>query len=339
MTLKKLFAGSVLLALLSAADSAIAQTPQPIPTPQGQTQPTPAAPTPPPSFAPQFKKTVSFLQVGYLDQTSHIQMTTGGTGFFVFYPDKRLGEDQGFFYLVTNRHVVQPGIEDGHPNQAEWMTLRVNPIDASTSASDELLASQFLQMWHFPTDPSVDLAVLELLPDQKKYDFVPIPLSVFATQDVIDKQRITEGDQVLFTGFFYQIPGMKRFEPIVREGALAMIPYEDLETTLHKSGRVYLADVRAFHGNSGSPLVVNVGGLRNGGLVAGYDYRLLGVVSGFYHEDADLKLTVATTLTGKLEENSGIAMVVPADELKKLLDSPELQADRDANVAAKKPKK
>jgi hypothetical protein len=120
---------------------------------------------------------------------------------------------------------------------------------------------------------------------------------------------------VLFTGFFYQIPGMKRFEPIIREGALAMIPYEDLETTLHKSGRVYLADVRAFHGNSGSPLVVNVGGLRNGDIRAGFDYRLLGVVSGFYHEDADLKLTVATTLTGKLEENSGIAMVVPADAI------------------------
>ncbi len=66
---------------------------------------------------------------------------------------------------------------------------------------------------------------------------------------------------------------------------------------------------------------------------------LLGIVSGFYHEDSNLKLTVAATLTGTLEQNSGIAMVVPADELKALLDTPALQAARDAQFDVKKPGK
>ena len=35
---------------------------------------------------------------------------------------------------------------------------------------------------------------------------------------------------------------------------------------------------------------------------------------------------------GKLEQNSGIAMVVPVDELKTLLDSPPLQAQRNAEI-------
>jgi len=83
---------------------------------------------------------------------------------------------------------------------------------------------------------------------------------------------------------------------------------------------------------------LNLSGFRNGSIMAGSSQYLLGVVSGFYHEDSNLKLTVAATLTGTLEQNSGIAMVVPADELKALLDSPVLQTSRDAQIAAIAPK-
>ncbi len=193
--------------------------------------------------------------------------------------------------------------------------------------------------WFFPADDSVDLAVLPLLPDQMKYDYTPIPLSEFATHDVVDAQQVAEGDSVLFTGYFYQFPGLKKFQPIIREGVLAMMPDEKLDTALKKPGHLYLADVHVFGGNSGSPLFVNLGGLRNGNLMMGTHFMLLGIVSGFYHEDSNLKLTVATTLTGTLEQNSGIAMVVPADELKALLDTPVLQAVRDAHFAPKTPGK
>jgi hypothetical protein len=45
-------------------------------------------------------------------------------------------------------------------------------------------------------------------------------------------------------------------------------------------------------------------------------------------------LQVATTLTGTVAANSGIALVVPVDELKTLLDSPELVQRRDAEAVA-----
>jgi hypothetical protein len=98
-----------------------------------------------------------------------------------------------------------------------------------------------------------------------------------------------------------------------------------------------LADVHVFGGNS-SPLFVNLGGMRSIGAFSGIKYNFLGVVSGFYHEDSDFKLSISTTLTGRVAQNSGIAMIVPADELKSLLDSSPLQAARDAELAAKKPK-
>ena len=111
-----------------------------------------------------------------------------------------------------------------------------------------------------------------------------------------------------------------------------MMPDELLDTTLHKPGRLYLADVHVFGGNSGAPMFVNLGGLRNGRLAVGSSYLLLGVVSGYFSETADFKLQVATTLTGTTAANSGISIVVPADELKALLDSPEVREQRDAFV-------
>jgi hypothetical protein len=68
-------------------------------------------------------------------------------------------------------------------------------------------------------------------------------------------------------------------------------------------------------------------------LVGGFPYRLLGVVSGYFTETQDFYLQVATTLSGIIGANSGISMVVPADELKTLLDLREFRERRDADAA------
>ena len=83
-------------------------------------------------------------------------------------------------------------------------------------------------------------------------------------------------------------------------------------------------------------MFVNVGGARNGTVrVGGFPFLFLGVVSGYFYEAQDFSFQVATTLSGKANANSGISMVVPADDLKALLDSPELQAQRDIIVAGR----
>jgi hypothetical protein len=80
---------------------------------------------------------------------------------------------------------------------------------------------------------------------------------------------------------------------------------------------------------------VNIKGERNGTFTAtnAFPYRILGVISGYFFEDTDFALTIATTANGTFRGNSGIASVVPADDLKALLESPTLQALRDAEVA------
>jgi hypothetical protein len=128
--------------------------------------------------------------------------------------------------------------------------------------------------------------------------------------------------------------GKTKMQPIVRSGSIAMLPDETIETTLKKPGHVYLAEVHSFGGNSGSPVFVDTGGLRKSQL--GFSFKLLGVVAGEVFEAADFHLQVSTTYDGKVQANSGISMLVPGSEVKALLESPQLQKQRDDAVALAK---
>jgi hypothetical protein len=306
------------------------QTPTPPPqSAPSQTQPSVAAPPPLP-FATQIKKAVVFIQTDCRmgeGVESHV-----GTGFFVFVPEPRIGVDRGFIYLVTNRHVVQPGIENSKPCDVAAYFVRMNlkPQGNNSPASQSVSLGEVKKTgWVFPTDPSVDLAALQVNPDQKVFDFQTVPLGMLSDQKT---DGLTEGDSVLFTGLFVQYMGQSRMQPIVRSGTVAMLPDEMISTTLKKQGHVYLTEVHAFGGNSGSPVFVDVGGIRKGKI--GFEYKLLGVVSGEVFETADFQLQVATTYKGDLAANSGISIVVPAEDVKALLQSAEFQKKRDDEVAA-----
>ena len=289
-----------------------------------------SAPAP---FTAQMKKAVVFIQTDC--KATPRNSSHSGTGFYVWMPEPRVGPDSGFMYLVTNRHVVEPGIEDSKPCNVVGRSVRVNlKANDSGSPSSELVPLENGGgEWFFPSDDSVDLAVMPVNPDQNKFDFQTIPVSMFADAK---SAGIVEGDAVLFAGLFIQYMGRTRIQPIVRSGSIAMIPGELIPTTLKKLGRVYFTEVHAFGGNSGSPMFVDLAGLRRGKL--GYEFKLLGVVAGEVFETADFELQVNATFKGDVTANSGISVVVPVDELKTLLDSPPLQKKRDAAVAKAKPK-
>lgn len=299
---------------------------------QAAPQPAAQATTQQAPFTKELKKTVGLLTVTCSKDGK--SWKDEGTCFFIVFPDERVGKDQGFAYLVTNRHVAVPGIEDGHPYPVLKTTLRLNRRNSNTS-DEKLIPLGASLHWYFPTDDAVDLAVLPFAPDILNYDIKPIPLSALMTQDEIGANSIAEGDPIVFSGYSYQFPGLQKFQPIVRDGLLAMMPDEPLDTTLRKRGNLYLADVHVAGGNSGSPMLINLGGFRNGGLNMNFQYKLLGVISGFYHEDSDFTLTVATTYRGTLQGNSGIATVVPGYSLKNLIESPALQAGRDSFIASR----
>jgi hypothetical protein len=139
-------------------------------------------------------------------------------------PAPELGKDKAFDYLVTNRHVALCWNNERRPMEILSTSIRANLKSGSSTTL------QLEPRWSFPSDDSVDLAACPLAPADTA-DVLTIPVSIFATKDVISSQNVVEGTKILFTGFFYQFPGERRVQPIVREGILAMLPDEPLTTT------------------------------------------------------------------------------------------------------------
>ena len=220
-----------------------------------------------------FKKTVSFLQVWY--EKNGVIEVIRGTCFFLSVEDERLPKGRSFGYLVTNRHMVEPRDERDHVLRVVKMSLRLNLKNAANGSQSEEKELPRDLKWYFHPDDSVDLAAMPFIPDDAIYDFFSIPLSDAATKDVIEERRISEGDKVVYTGYFSQYSGESKIQPVVREGIIAMMPDERLPTTLNKPGHVYLADVHVFGGNSGSPVLVSLSGFRGGAVYFGGEYRLL----------------------------------------------------------------
>lgn len=260
-----------------------------------------------------------------------------GTGFFVSLPDERFaappvaGKITGFTYLVTNRHVIEPGTEVGRPCQvvARFAILNRKPDSTHSSAYAETSRIDKVLSWGFSDDQSVDLAAAPVGLSPELYDFVVIPTNQFINDDDVKKNVLAEGDPVLFSGLFIQtFNEVHTLEPIVRSGTLAMVPAGLLPTTMNnKPGHIYLAEAHAFGGNSGSPMFIDTNRFAN--VISGPSYRLLGVISGEVPENANLTLNVTTTLSGSVGENSDVSTVVPAGEVLKILKSAKFQKIRD----------
>jgi S1-C subfamily serine protease len=240
--------------------------------------------------------------------------TSSGTGFVVAFMSPQLGKDVHLDYLVTNRHVAQCWDEKNKPTDVLSISLRLNKKDG-TSAKIDLNTHGNIR-WYLPTDDSVDLAATTITIGQD-FDDLRIPIDNFATRDFLSSNRIAEGAQIVLSGYFYQFPGERRFQPIVRQGILSMIPDEPMKTITGKLGTIYLCDVHIFGGNSGSPVLVSAAD----GIMHLGEYHFLGVVSGYYYEDENLNLRIATTVKGTGHANSGVAMIVPADQVKDLIEN------------------
>ena len=281
----------------------------------------------------QIRKSVTFVKLLCKDGDKTFDVR--GTGFLVNYPDSRVGPNGGFSYLVTNRHVALCWNTAGHPMQVENISIRLNRLNAEGGiySQESFINEHGNAQWVLPQDESVDLAVLAFLPDQKRFDFKLIPVGIFATSSLLLEKRITEGEPVLFAGFFQQFPGTKRMQPIVRQGIVAMMPDEKIPFVVTPE-KLYLADVHVFGGNSGAPAFIDLGGIHGVSITGGEDYRLLGVVNGEVLEDEHFNLELATAYAGTAKANSGISTIVPADELKALLDDPRLQQQRENELKA-----
>jgi hypothetical protein len=240
-------------------------------------------------------------------------------------------------FLVTNKHLIREPSPLGDVGEGpffEKLFLRINtklpntdgkqyqmveiPVVDDTGSLVPFISSQ---------EGNVDLALTPIRPDANKLDFRTIPDSLFATSKLLNDKGVNENDEVLFTGLFAWNPGAKKNYPIVRHGKVARLFEEPIPWDKRYPDKlvdVHLADVMSFGGNSGSPVFLRIGGVRDAGVApfvsTGYSYYLLGVMQGYFPGDI-------------ASQNSGIAAIIPADKILHILDSPRARAYRERFVA------
>jgi hypothetical protein len=224
------------------------------------------APAPQELLIDKAKKTVVFFETRYVDNKK--VNAWSGTGFLVFVGDSRL-PGRGVIWLVTNKHMLHP------PDRPYFDKVTVR-VDTKKPSQDGGYVSEITlpvtdpagnQLWVTDTDESVDLALSVAIPTAD-VDFDTIPTDIFATKETFKTQRINENDDVFFTGLYAGYLGNKRNFPIVRHGKLALVTDERIPIDPHdpsKTEELFLAEVTSFGGNSGSPVFLRVGGIREGG--------------------------------------------------------------------------
>lgn len=235
-----------------------------------------------------------------------------GTAFIVGFAEGRSYAKPVFF--VTARHVIEGIKRLG----ATSVWLRINMKTGQSAWTETAIESWFFH----PTDKAIDVAIVEL-GISFELDHLVFPIERAGTRQVLRDLEVGHGDEVFITGLFRHHKGSKQNIPIVRVGNLACISEEKIQTKEFGEIEAYLIEARSIGGLSGSPVFLNVGGVRfHGGqlkMSQGPLFFFLGIIHGHFDVKSsqvdgtdDLNLTVERV-------NTGIAIVTPFEKVNEVI--------------------
>jgi hypothetical protein len=246
-----------------------------------------------------------------------------GTGFLVTIPSAKSGAN--FQYFVTAKHVALTldglSIFVQHMlNSGETVQIEANDLN-----------------WTYHPDPDVDVAVLQVGEFDSDIKTAWIEMEMFADKNVLEKNGIGIGDEVIVVGLFTRLK--KTVDPIIRIGNIAMIPDGKVISAEIVPGKFvpmegYLIDQRSLGGMSGCPVFVRqtttIPVTRGNstpqplhGLGSAY---LLGMMHGHWKIDPQEANDV---FPNKGDFPIGFSIVVPAEKIMETLNQPELKSIRD----------
>jgi hypothetical protein len=188
-----------------------------------------------------------------------------------------------------------------------------------------------------------DVAVLVWAPPAELVDYLVFPLS----KAVDESTGHGVGDEVFLPGLFVNHTGTERNIPIVRIGNIAAMPDEPVESKIGPLD-AYLVEARSIGGLSGSPVFVNLGLHRivdgEMKIATGNMFKLLGMMHGHWTVKAPKKDEAAKDDddedSARMDDlsdeaiNMGIAIVVPIERIKAVINLPQLVAMRDTQDVA-----
>lgn len=250
------------------------------------------------------------------------KLIPNGTGFFVGL--KNPSKQNNFsLYLVTAKHVLCP---PGTTQVLDKIYIRLNKKGGGSEVGAIPLSAQSAKKTvFFHTDASVDLAVIPVLPDQKKFDFKFIPDEFILTKEESTNLIIPEGAEVFFPSLVFPYSGAGEMYPCFRFGRVVLVTDEKIERQ-GKPTALYLIETGSFGGNNGAPVFFYSGSKRaSGGQPA---LKLAGVMQGTFG-DALLEIKIIEKRKASIPfSNVGISAVMPAYKLYEVLFSEELKRQR-----------
>jgi hypothetical protein len=282
---------------------------------------------------PDMKKTVGFIFGKY-----HVKDRTGtehtldgplGTGFFILWPDERGGPDWGYFYFITAKHVLK----DSDGKFLSTVRVRLNLKSQNSQQNFDYLdlpvtdGNGNLIWFHDLEDPQDEAVAFAIRPDPDRFDYRTIPPKMFVTDKLLKDEEVGEGDSVFFIGLMAQFYGSKQNFPVVRKGSVALMSDEPLPTP-NGPEKGYICEVASWPGNSGSPVFLYLGGIRRNTLRTG-GYWLLGIIISYYNNSRAAELTDTATISFSDPANIGLAFILPANQITKVLSAPGVQQIRD----------
>jgi hypothetical protein len=259
------------------------------------------------------RKAVVYIFSGEISGEQLNSVQPLGTGFFVGVPHH---QNTGAIwpYFVTAKHVIRD--DAGYRGE---IFLRLNTRNWTVQSNQQgvhylalsIFDSQRNSRWIFHSNPDVDIATIQLRPQQDLYDTDLIPDAAFVTQDIVQRAGIVEGQELFFPCFTPEMRQIRRNNPVIRFGRIALLSTEVDETT---QTRTYYAECFPFGGNSGSPVFVKL--TATGGATPPTVYGLFGVMTGHLRVPQPVEI-VQTNV--QLWQHMGIATVVPIDYLREIL--------------------
>jgi hypothetical protein len=215
------------------------------------------------------KKTIVFLYAAKPDGTVDEEKPMG-TGFFVMIPINFPGQVQkgSSLVLVTARHMVDPNWAvclpqpERPPDQHIFIRVNNKHYDPEKDQTGvgylqvDLVKDGVKRYFVRDDDKRVDAAVVDLQwprwgKMQEEYDFLPIPLALFASSDEVARLKI--GDSIASAGLVPGQSGEKRNYPFFKFGEISNIPDEPTKVDCRVQ-RVWFTAINLVNGNSGSPI-------------------------------------------------------------------------------------
>jgi len=164
---------------------------------------------------------------------------SGGSGFLVHVPLELSGWRE--VYVVTNRHVV---------HKAKTPAIRFNRKDGGM----ECLQTE-KDDWRFHPDGD-DVAIFPFRLNMDNLRIDSICPDMFFTKELIHDEDIGIGDETVMVGRFISHDGRQKNTPAVRFGNIAMMPHEGITSPYGIEQESFLVETRSLPGYSGSAIIL-----------------------------------------------------------------------------------